>query len=212
MKYKFPYWGPFVIETQMDSELVMLLLAKGEEATLDARRDLAGQLNKEFYYENFEEWFVPKFTQYVDLYIEGLMTQQPTAFSYFYGKDTWLFPRGEHDEVGWTLEKLWINYQQANEYNPPHYHTGDLSFVVYLQVPQELIKEHEEKQHEHNNEGPGAICLQYGEQLFFSVSRYWTMPTEGMLIIFPAWVQHYVHSFTSDVERISVSGNIKLIP
>ena len=59
--------------------------------------------------ENFEEWFGPKFTEYVDLYIEGLMTQQPTAFSYFYGKDTWLFPRGEHDEVGWTLEKLWIN-------------------------------------------------------------------------------------------------------
>ena len=42
----------------------------------------------------------------------------------------------------------------------------------------------------------------------FSISRYWRMPDEGMLVVFPAWIQHYVHSFTSDVERISVSGNI----
>ena len=68
---------------------------------------------------------------------------------------------------------------------------------------------HEEKKDEHNNEGPGAICFQYGEQLPFSISRYWRMPDEGMLVVFPAWIQHYVHSFTSDVERISVSGNIR---
>ena len=206
--YQFPYWGPFVLETHINRELTDLLLTKGKEAKIDARKKLAGKLDKEFYYENYEDWFTSKFSPYMDLYVEGLMTHQPTAFTYFFGTNTWFFPSGDIEERCWTLDQLWINYQQPGEYNPPHNHTGDLSFVVYLQVPKELITEHEEKKDEHNNEGPGAICFQYGEQLPFSISRYWRMPDEGMLVVFPAWIQHYVHSFTSDVERISVSGNI----
>ena len=208
-KYIFPYWGPYIMETHIDRELVDLLLEKGVETKLDARKDLAGQMNKEFYYEDYEDWFISRFSPYMNLYIEGLMKYLPSAFKYLYGTDTWFFPSGDMEERSWTLDKLWINYQQPGEYTPPHHHTGDLSFVIYLQIPRELIAEHEEKKDEHNNEGPGAICFQYGEQLPFSISRYWRLPDEGMFIIFPAWVQHYAHSFTSDVERISVSGNIR---
>lgn len=30
---------------------------------------------------------------------------------------------------------------KANEFNPPHDHSGDLSFVLYPSVPQEIIDE-----------------------------------------------------------------------
>ena len=49
--FRFPYWGPFVLETTIEDEFVKILLEKGREATLDARNDLAGQIEKEFYYE-----------------------------------------------------------------------------------------------------------------------------------------------------------------
>ena len=171
--YQFPYWGPFVLETHINRELTDLLLTKGKEAKIDARKKLAGKLDKEFYYENYEDWFIPKFTPYMDMYVEGLLQHQPSALTRLYGKETFWFPRGDQDEKDWMLDDLWINFQQANEYNPPHNHSGDLSFVVYLQVPEELIKEHNETKDEHNNEGPGAICFQYGERLPFTICRYW---------------------------------------
>ena len=42
------------------------------------------------------------------------------------------------------MTALWINYQKQNDFNPPHDHDGKLSFVIYLQIPKELKKEHEE--------------------------------------------------------------------
>ena len=62
---------------------------------------------------------------------------------------------------------LWINYQQMNEYNPPHNHRGDLSFVIYLQVPEEIANEYRETKHEHNNPGPGMICFDLGPDYAF---------------------------------------------
>ena len=35
-------------------------------------------------------------------------------------------------------------------------------------------------------------------------------PYDGLIIIFPAWLSHHVYAFESDVERVSVSGNIKI--
>ena len=46
-------------------------------------------------------------------------------------------------------------------------------------------------------EGP-RDCVSY--QSYF--------PKEGDMLIFPAWLKHYVAPFYSDVTRISVSGNI----
>ena len=218
--YQFPYWGPFILEAHINREFVDLLLSKGRETKIDARKYLAGKLDKEFYYENYEDWFLPKFTPYMDLYVESLLQYQPNALNYLYADlvgttlgrnnpETFFFPGGDEYDRPWTLDDLWINFQQSGEYNPPHNHTGDMSFVIFLQVPKELVREYEQTKDDHNSEGPGVICFQYGERLPFNISRYWRMPTEGMIIMFPAWVQHYVHSFNSDVERITVSGNIR---
>ena len=100
------------------------------------------------------------------------------------------------------------NYQKALEYNPPHNHKADLSFIIYLQVPDEIKKENEKMQGVHNNEGPGMIVFDYGIDMPLSIGSYSTLPRVGDILIFPAWLPHYVHAFKSDVERISVSGNI----
>ena len=67
MKYTFPYWGPFLLETRVEQELVDILLEKGNESrekNLDYRHKLAGIIDNEFYYEDYGDWFVPKFTPY----------------------------------------------------------------------------------------------------------------------------------------------------
>ena len=195
----FPYWGPFVLETKVEQEFVDILLEKGNESrekNLDNRKQLAGMIDNEYYYEDFESWFIPKFTPHVNDYIDGL-------------KNTWSLPTKTVKE--WTSTALWINYQQAKEYNPPHIHDQDLSFVIYLQVPDEIVKENKETTHEHNNAGPGMIVFDYGVQVLFTITRYCKLPEVGDLYIFPAWLPHHVHAFKSNVERISVSGNIKFL-
>ena len=196
--YKFPYWGPFVLETKVEEEFVDILLEKGNESrgkNLDHRGKLAGVIDNEYYYEDFEGWFIPKFTPYVNIYMEAL-------------KASWLPSHKPTKE--YSMLSLWINYQKANDYNPPHNHDGDISFVIYLQVPDEIKKENEKMKGVHNNSGPGKIVFNYGEDIPFSISGFDKLPEAGDIFIFPAWLTHYVHAFKSDVERISVSGNVTI--
>jgi len=44
----------------------------------------------------------------------------------------------------------------------------------------------------------------------FSKNQLTEVPSDGDVYIFPSWMLHYVHAFKSDVERISVAGNIRL--
>ena len=86
--------------------------------------------------------------------------------------------------------------------------SDDLSFVIYLQVPEELEKELKETEDLHNNSGPGTINFDYGIEMPLSINTFSKFPRVGDIFVFPAWLTHHVHAFKSDVERISVSGNI----
>ena len=97
------------METRVEQELVDILLEKGNESrekNLDYRHKLAGIIDNEFYYENYEEWFVPFFDPYVNAYIDAVSDYRSDAF--------------KSPTTSWILNALWINYQKANEYNPPH--------------------------------------------------------------------------------------------
>ena len=115
-----------------------------------------------------------------------------------------------------NIPSLWINYQRGFEYIPPHNHDGDLSFIIYLQVPDEIKKENEELRRIQNTIGlqsfPGHISFDYGVQLPFSKNCFRHFPVVGDLFIFPSWLDHHVYSFKADAERISVSGNVEFEP
>ena len=85
IQYITPYWGPLVFESQIDKEFIDLLLEKGQETIVDARKDLAGQIDKEFYYENYNEWFIPKFKEYIESYIDAAI-----RLYYFYFLSRWI--------------------------------------------------------------------------------------------------------------------------
>jgi len=52
------------------------------------------------------------------------------------------------------------------------------------------------------------INFDLGPDMPFSVTRVGKMPQVRDIFIFPAWLPHHVNAFKSDVERISVSGNL----
>ena len=204
-------WGPYVLEFNVEADLIKTLLEEGNKSrkdNLDYRNELAGQIEKgvfirarkkygkvlieKFYYKDYG-WFVSAFSSYVATYLDGLDE----------------YTRANNNG-SWTLENLWINYQKANECTPPHKHTGDLSFVIYLQIPDEIERENDLRTHEHKNEGPGMILVDYGMEMPLSINRIAHMPRAGDAFIFPAWLIHSVYAFKSDAERISVSGNITL--
>lgn len=219
--YWFSYWGPYLIHTRIkDPAVVAQLLEKAIEqrsdterfSKLDARANLAGQIDEEYWYEDWNDWFVPKFAPYVNLYLEGLRDYKNDSFEHIYTRTSQAqgTPRRIQANLEWVLDSLWVNFQKPGEYNPPHHHTGDMSFVLFLQVPEGLKKENEDIKGVHNNEGPGMLIFDYGEHIPFSIGRCSKMPEVGDLIMFPSWLRHYVSAFKSEGERISVSGNITL--
>ena len=202
---KFHALSPFIVQTKIEQEFIDLLLEKGKESQKKnlpgwtGPFDHAGVVKEAHYYDNKEygPWFIPKFSPYMDAYIKGVSDYCQRAF------------RWKKQPLNINLTSLWINYQQALEYNPPHNHDGDVSFVIYLQVPDEIKKENKEMQGVHNNLGPGVIHFDFpGVQLPFCGTTFSQLPEVGDLFMFPSWLTHHVSSFKTDVERISVSGNI----
>ena len=106
----------------------------------------------------------------------------------------------------YLINALWVNYQRQYEFNPPHDHSDDLSFVAYLRIPEELKKEY--KAYKGKSSGPGGISFLYGEGNRQAITYQAYFPEEKDFFIFPAWLKHWVAPFMSDVERVSVSGNI----
>jgi hypothetical protein len=198
-----PNWGPLLAQTTVEDDLVELLLKKGLEARRakkkkqDARHKLAGMIEQEYDFIDYEKWFYEPFNPYVSSYVQALAN---------YGVNFKISP-----SLQWDLSSLWINYQKQNEYNPPHNHSGHLSFVLFLKTPKEIADEYDEQHKWHNNSGPGMLVFDFGIELLFSIHRLKIQPKVGDLIIFPAWLPHHVYGFKSNVERISVSGNIRLL-
>jgi uncharacterized protein (TIGR02466 family) len=119
------------------------------------------------------------------------------------------FHTREHNST-LVLTSLWINYMKNNEFNPSHTHSGDLSFVIYLKVPNDL-KEENKKYIGTDPCGPGGISfvndLKSDKMIVSEVNIF---PEERECYIFPSKLHHMVFPFKSNCERISVSGNINM--
>jgi hypothetical protein len=185
-------WGPCVIKLKIIDELKNLLLEGGKKSTRDFRDKLAGILDNE---KGYDEETVKKAVPYMSQYL-GVYDQM---YQKFVGK-----PYDKKPE--YIISALWINYQKANEFNPPHDHDGKLSFVTYLQIPEELKKEH--AAYTGKSCGPGGIQFIYGDGPRDCVTYQSFFPEEGDMFIFPAWLKHWVAPYKSDCIRISVSGNV----
>ena len=102
----------------------------------------------------------------------------------------------------------WIVRQFKNEYNPIHYHGGQISGVGYLKVPKDMghtIQKNKKVQHN------GKLVLIDGSKKFLCNPTFVITPKVGEFYFFPSYMMHTVYPFSDTTEeRRSVSFNAKI--
>lgn len=207
IKYNF---GPELLKTNVDLNLCSELLNAGKnQMSIDSKLDSI-TFNSSYYY-NSETLlsFKDRIIVYIEKYINEvskIRNLKPYDFKYH-------------------LEDLWINFQKSKDFNAPHTHSSDISFVIYVDMPEKIQMEHSVKRGFKN----GSISFLYGQNLKKSninssefnsivnsyispITQISHLPSTGEMFIFPSYLMHYVAPFFSiDVDRVSVAGNINLI-
>ena len=102
------------------------------------------------------------------------------------------------------LNNLWIVRQYKNEYNPVHFHSGHISGVGYLKIPNNITKSR--KRLKTN----GTIDFIHGSKSFLNNSIFNHKPKVGDLILFPNYLMHTAYPFKREGERRSFSFNLTL--
>jgi len=120
-------------------------------------------------------------------------------------------------DVPFFCENLWFNFQKKHEFNPVHSHTGVISFVIFMQIPynlkdEDLVFPDVNKKNYSSSTSRLAFLT---TNLLGSIIETLCNVDESYLnkmVVFPAKLRHLVYPFyTSDKERITVSGNVKLL-
>lgn len=104
---------------------------------------------------------------------------------------------------------LWVVKQLKNEYNPIHYHNGQLSGVGYLKIPKNMNQNNTIKNKKVITNG--TIDFINGQRSFLSKSIYNLNPKVGDLLLFPNYLMHTAYPFNVDAERRSFSFNVKIL-
>jgi uncharacterized protein (TIGR02466 family) len=103
---------------------------------------------------------------------------------------------------------LWVVRQYKGEYNPIHYHEGDLSGVGYLKLPKGMTNNKMVKNKKLKTNG--TIDFINGQKGFLSKSIYNVVPKTRDLLIFPNYLMHTAYPFNIEGERRSFSFNAKI--
>jgi len=125
---------------------------------------------------------------------------------------------GEQVPIGnfrpYILQDFWVNRQTKYQFNPPHVHSGVYSFVVWITIPTDWRKEHDLNFVRHSNSPCSSNFAFYYTNMLGKIVDYQYKldeSREGTLLLFPSGLTHQVFPFySSDRDRVSVSGNIML--
>ncbi|MBD1142275.1 hypothetical protein IDH31_03910, partial [Pelagibacterales bacterium SAG-MED32] len=104
---------------------------------------------------------------------------------------------------------LWVVKQLKNEYNPIHYHNGQLSGVGYLKIPKNMNQNKSIKNKKIKTNG--TIDFINGQRNFLCESIYNLNPKVGDLLLFPNYLMHTAYPFNIDAERRSFSFNVRIL-
>jgi hypothetical protein len=167
----------------------------------DNRKNLLGHMDKEFKMLEYIEVIEPFLLTLADEYDRQYNYIQSVA--------------NVEGKFKLSLSHLWVNFQQKHEFNPPHTHTGVLSFVIWMKIPYD-IKEEEEVFPINSAGAPRTSKFTFHYINTLGKIGHWVLPVdesfEGVICMFPSELAHSVNPFyTSDDYRVSISGNLKMV-
>jgi hypothetical protein len=105
------------------------------------------------------------------------------------------------------FQAFWIVSQYQSTPSPVHFHSGDLSGVLYLKVPEIANEPAEEAKTYISGRQAGYINFIHGGRQQFSRSIVSFKPKVGDFYIFPGWVLHGAEPFRGTSERRSLAFN-----
>jgi len=194
-KYKFYYWGPLLFHAKIDPKFCDEMNVRGRKLKKDYTHELVGSIHKELaFFDEDINYFLKN--------IESVFEAYKNSYKQFNENDYNKYIKNKK----FTLNELWFNLMKKGDSNPMHTHKADLSFVLVTQIPNEIKKENED--FKGSGHGPGGIRFVFGQNQAHFTSEQYFFPEKGDFFIFPAKLYHFVNSFKSDVERITIAGNI----
>lgn len=224
-EYQFFNFGPFLMKTWVEESVWSSMTQDIHEVVrtgTDATSQLAGVIEEEYMFDEalglkYEHLLRPSIVHYVN----KLLKQW-----HVYGEEQLNDPSHVAHKIlssidNIRLTSMWVNLQKKMEYNPIHHHSGHISFVLYIDVPQVIYSEKSERKSLQNATVYFQDGLENGPE-YGNMSDDWTnlkndlrprrgspvfKPVNGELLIFPSYLHHQVQAFKSDVTRVTVSGN-----
>jgi hypothetical protein len=191
-------FGPSIAKVIIPEEIIFsmnnyveeIIANKKKSDDLDFGRNLAGNVQQE-----------------IRLDIEFM---KKNNWAEFLGKSCqkWLLEGHNISLKKFEIISSWIVRQFKNEYNPIHYHGGQISGVGYLKVPKDMgqtIQKNKKVQHN------GKLVLIDGSKKFLCNPTFVITPKVGEFYFFPSYMMHTVYPFSdTSEERRSVSFNAKI--
>ena len=125
-----------------------------------------------------------------------------------------------HDPANCTIEldDMWLNIQREGDFNPVHNHNcrsvSGISTFCWLTFPKQVMKTSRE-----GNKGSSHKRMTY---LHWSSTPSWAnrqfmfpgnvglLPTPGVIVMFPSWLEHVVYPFNGSGKRQSLASNINV--
>ena len=176
---------PKTIIVRINKEVDKIILSKSRLKKSDYSSNLVGQVKQEIKLSNrFVNKFLLRFIKSnIQKYLKKCLKKNATKIN---------------------LKSFWIVRQFKNEYNPIHFHSGNISAVGYLKIPKNITKS---KKRLKTN---GTIDFIHGSKSFLSNSLYNHNPKVGDMIIFPNYLMHTAYPFKREGERRSFSFNLDI--
>ena len=149
--------------------------------------NLSGDLEKGFQIDYTDEKNIVLFKNELKIHLGRIIGQEIKNLSFT-----------NEDEQ----EDIWINIMEPTDYNPVHIHSGYMSFVIYLDVKDEIRQEHKEQIGTVSSRGLiEFFSKRSDDSLLFN-------PRAGDILIFDSTHKHTVYPFYSDCQRVTIAGNI----
>ena len=176
---------------------------------INLNKHLAGHISHSYKLEDPQNFIVENLLNQVD---------NPNMFSFINEELQFIYKKNPNRNNQLVMKPrlydLWVNFQKKGEFQPIHNHSGLFSFVIWMDIPYDWKDETKLPFARPNNVNPpgGNFSFVYSKGNCRSVSEY-TIPMSpemnGYCCIFPSDLCHQVYPFfTSDKDRISISGNI----
>jgi uncharacterized protein (TIGR02466 family) len=192
MKNLKPF-GPSIGKTKISKTFINKLNKEFDGISNSKKKDYSSKLASQIQNEvNFSNKYIEKnYSSYLKKIIEKFLKNE-----------------GIKNIKKIDILNLWVVRQYKGEYNPIHYHEGDLSGVGYIKLPKNMTNNQMVKNKKIRTNG--TIDFVNGQRAFLSKSIYNVVPKVGDLILFPNYLMHTAYPFNKDGERRSFSFNAKI--